>query len=86
MLKKLFPISFKYADSVSSLIIGIIIYIVAAVLGGLLIGLANVLFGWSPFVNTVIILISRVLGALIEVYVVAGIVVQVLAFLKIVKE
>lgn len=86
MLKKWFPLSFKHSNSVGSLIVGIIVYLVVGILAGLLIGLANILLGWIPLVGTVVALIARVIGALIDVYVVAGIVIQVLAFLKLVKD
>ena len=84
-LKKLFPLSFKYDDSVAHLIVGIIIYVLVGALAGLLIGLAHVLLGWIPLVGAIVALVARVLGALLEVYVVGGIVVQVLSFLKILK-
>ena len=84
-LKKLFPLSFKYDNSVGNLIVGIIIYLVVGLLAGLLIGLANILVGWIPVVGALVALIARVLGALVDIYVVGGIVVQVLSFLKILK-
>jgi uncharacterized oligopeptide transporter (OPT) family protein len=86
MLKKWFPLSFKYTDSVTSLVIGIIIYVVVGILAGLVIGLANILFGWIPLLGSVLALIFKVLGALIDVYVTAGIVIQVLVFCKVIKE
>ena len=36
LLKKLFPISWKYKSEVKDLVIGIIIYIIAGILGGVL--------------------------------------------------
>ena len=75
-LKKIFPFSFGIAD-VTKLIINIIIYIVAGAVGGLLIGLlAGIpIVGW----------LFATIGGLIDLYVVIGIVLAVLDYLKIIK-
>lgn len=86
MLKKWFPLSFKYDKSIGSLIVGIIVYLVIGLLAGLVIGLANLLLGWIPLIGAIVALLVRVLAALIDIYVVAGIVIQILSFLKIVKD
>ena len=86
MLKKWFPLSFKYSNSVGSLIVGIIVYLIVGILAGLVIGLANILLGWIPVIGAIVALVVRVLAALIDVYVVAGIVIQILAFLKVLKD
>lgn len=84
-LKKLFPISYKYTHSVGSLIVGILLYVVVAIVAGLLIGFAGVLTGWIPLVGAVIGWLLRIAGILVEIYVIAGIILQVLVYLKIVK-
>ena len=38
LLKKIFPLSFKYADTVANLIIGILIYVVAGAVVGVILG------------------------------------------------
>ena len=76
-LKKFFPISFKYSDTVSNLIIGILIYIVGDIIAGAVIGLlaAIPLIGW----------LFGLVGSLVGLYCLAGIVIQVLVFTKVLK-
>lgn len=77
LLRKIFPLSFKYAKDVTNLIVGIIIYLVTAAIGGFVIWLASLvpIIGW--FVGA--------LGGLLDLYVAVGVVLQILVFLKIVK-
>ena len=76
-LKKLFPLSFKRTDSVGNLIVGILIYLVVGIIGGVAIGiLAHI-----PVVNWVV----GIVGALLDLYCVVGIVLQILAFCKVLK-
>ena len=70
-LKKIFPLSFKYKKDVTDLIIGIIIYVVLAAIGGALIGLVPIV-GW-------------IIGGILDLYVAVGVVLLILAFLKIIK-
>jgi len=76
-LKKFFPLSFKYSDTVSNLIIGILIYIVGDIIAGAVIGLlaAIPLIGW----------LFGLAGSLVGLYCLAGIVIQVLVFTKVLK-
>lgn len=77
LLKKIFPLSFKYAKDVANLIVGIIVYLVVAVVGGIVIWLASLvpIIGW----------LIGALGGLLDLYVAVGVVLQVLVFLKVVK-
>ncbi len=84
-LKKLFPLSFKYTKDAANLVVGILIYIVVGILAGALIWLAGMVTGWIPVVGMLVGWILRVLGTLIDIYVVAGIVIQILAFAKVIK-
>ena len=77
-LKKYFPLSFKYVESVSNLVIGILIYLVAGILGGFIIGITAMI----PIVN----ILAGLLGALLDLYVIAGIVILVLVYCKVIKE
>ena len=77
LLKKIFPISFKYVKDVTSLIVGIILYLIVGAVGGLVIWLAS----FIPFVGWLV----GALGGILDLYVVIGIVVQVLVFLKVIK-
>ena len=85
-LKKFFPLSFKRTESVADLIIGILIYILTAVIAGAVIWLASLITGWIPLAGALIGWLLRVIGTLIEVYVTAGIVIQILVFCKVIKE
>lgn len=76
-LKKLFPLSFKYTDSVANLIIGILIYLIGDVIAGAVIGLLAKL----PLIGIVFGLI----GSLVGLYCLAGIVILVLVYLKVLK-
>ena len=83
ILKKIFPLSFNKADSTSNLVIGIIIYLVIGIVAGAVIGLAGLITGWIPLVGALVGWVLRIVGAIVELYVVGGIVVLVLAFLKV---
>lgn len=77
LLKKLFPISFKYADTVANLIIGILIYVVGGAVAGAIIG-------WLSLIPIVGLIFSLV-GSLLGIYCLAGIVIEVLLFAKVLK-
>ena len=85
LLKKIFPLSWKYKNSGKDLIIGIIIYVVAAILGGVLLAIAG-LFTGIPVLGAILGIVLRAIGALIDVYVLAGIVIEVLLFTNILKD
>lgn len=76
-MKNLFPLSFKWASSLVSMLIGVVIYIVVGAVAGLAIGF----IGAIPIIG----IIAWVLGLAVDVYVVVGIIVLVLAYLKVVK-
>lgn len=78
MLKKIFPLSFKYLKDVPNLIIGIVLYIVAGAVGGVLIGLLSKI--------KIIGIIFGIVGGLIDLYVVVGIVILLLAYFKVIKD
>ena len=77
MLKKLFPLSFKYVDSVSNLVIGILVYLIA----GFLIGALIRILAKIPVLG----LIFGIAGGLVDIYCLAGIVIQVLVYIKVLK-
>lgn len=77
ILRKLFPLSFKYSDSIGSLIVGILIYLVGAAVVGAVIGLLP----YIPVVGKLISLLSYLIG----LYSTVGIVVEILAFLGVLK-
>ena len=85
-LKKLFPLSWKYTKDVPNLIKGILIYIVIGLLAGAIIALSSLITGWIPVVGALVGIILKLIGALVDVYVLAGIVIQVLVYTKVIKD
>lgn len=76
-MKQYFPLSFKFSNSVLNLIIGIVIYIVVGAIGGVAIAIV----GAMPIIG----IIAWVLGLALDIYVVVGIVLLLLAFFGVVK-
>lgn len=85
-LKKFFPLSFKRTDSVGNLIVGILLYLLVGIVAGALIWLATLITGWLPVVGALIGWALGVVGGLIELYILAGIIIQILVFAKVIKE
>ena len=77
MLKKFFPFSFKEKKDVAALVINVLIYLVVGLIAGFAIGLLAII----PIVN----LIVGLLGGLIDLYVLVGIVLSILDYLKVLK-
>ncbi|MBE6532091.1 MAG: hypothetical protein E7676_01110 [Ruminococcaceae bacterium] len=77
-LKKIFPYSFKAKNSIGALIVNILIQFLICAVVGVLIGIcAKILpiIGW----------IIGIAGGLVDVYLVVGIVLSVLDYLKVLK-
>ena len=85
-LKQIFPLSFKRTDTVANLIIGILIYLVIGALAGALIALSTLLTGWIPVVGGIIGWALGIVSSLIGLYVLAGIIIQILVFCKVIKD
>lgn len=85
ILKKFFPLSFKRTDTIGNLIVGILLYIVVGFIAGVLIGLSALITGWIPVVGAIIGWILGIASSLIEIYVLAGIIIQILVFAKVLK-
>ena len=77
LLQKIFPLSFKKMNTVADLVIGILIYLVAGILAGVVIGLLVKI----PVGGIVVGLV----GGLIDLYCLAGIVIQILWYCKLLK-
>lgn len=75
-LKKLFPFSFGVED-IASLIIKIIIYLVA----GAVVGFVLSILIFIPIIN----LLVGLVGTIAEIYILAGIVIAILDFCKVLK-
>lgn len=78
MLKKIFPISFSFADTLVNLVVGILIYVVGAAVASVVLGL----LARIPLIGLVFGLVNWVIG----VYAFVGLVLLVLVYLKLVKE
>ena len=86
-LKKLFPYSFGTKE-VSDLVIRTIIYVVALIIGGVLLGIIGVITGLVqiPVVTDLIGILLGLIGGLVELYCTAGVVVMFLAHFKVIKD
>lgn len=84
-LKKIFPLSFKFSVDVANLIVGIFIYIIIGIVAGALIGLATLCVAWIPLIGLFVGWALGILGSIVELYVLCGILIQVLVFTKIIK-
>ena len=78
IFKKFFPLSFKRTDTIGNLI-------VVGFIAGVLIGLSALITGWIPVVGAIIGWILGIASSLIEIYVLAGIIIQILVFAKVLK-
>ena len=76
ILKKYFPFAFKSTDK-EPFIISLLIHIVGAIVGGFIIGLLVKI--------PVIGIIFTLIGSLISLYALAGIVLSILVFLKVLE-
>ena len=85
-LKKYFPMSWKYTKDIPELIKGIIIYLVAGLIAGAVLAISGLITGWIPLLGGIIGIVLGLIGGLVEIYVVAGIVIQVLVFTKVIKD
>lgn len=78
ILKKIFPLSWAFTKDVANFIIGILIYVVGGAIAGAIIGLLAAI--------PVIGIIFGLVGSLIGIYSLAGIVIQILVFTKVLKD
>ena len=76
-LKKYFPYSFKGTDTVSGLVIRIIIFLVADIICGAVIGI----LGKIPVIN----IVTGLLGGLVSLYFFVSIILAILNFFKVLK-
>ena len=86
MLKKFFPFAFavKEKDS-SSLIKSLVIHIIAFVVASVLMWVVGLITGWIPVVGTLVGIVWRLLGAIVDIYALAGIVLSVLNYCGMLK-
>ena len=79
-LKKLFPVSYK-----KSILVGVLTYLVVAIVASALIWFAGLVAGWIPVVGAIVGWVLRIVGILVDIYVVVGIVLNILVGLNIIK-
>ncbi len=84
MLKKYFPYSFGTADT-NGLVTKIIVYIIVALVAGIVLFLAGAITGWIPLLGAIIGVVLSIVGWVIEAYILVGIVLLVLDYLKVLK-
>ena len=77
ILKTIFPFSFTKKDDLAALIINILIHLVVGAVAGFLIGI----LAGIPIVGIIVGLV----GGLVDLYVLAGVVISVLDYCKVLK-
>lgn len=77
MLKKFFPYSFQAKKDIAALVINIIVYVVVGAVAGFVIGILDGI--------PVLGIIFGLIGSLVGLYTLAGIVLSVLDYLKVLK-
>ncbi len=83
-LKKFFPYSFGIKDT-SNFVVKIIVYAVASIILGAIVGVLAWLVGLTPAVGGILSWVVGTLGSLVSLYCFAGIVILVLVFTKVLK-
>ena len=83
LLKKLFPFSFGTKE-VNHLVVRTIIYILAAVVGGVLLAIIGILTG-IPVVGPILGTVLGIVGGLVGLYCLIGIILLFLAHFDIIK-
>ena len=79
-LKSLFPVSYK-----KSMLVALITYICIAVVAGVMIWFAGMLGGWIPVIGGILNWVLKIVSAIVEVYVVVGIVLKILVAINVIK-
>lgn len=89
-LKKFFPISFKYRNSGNELAKGIIIQAVASlvisIVLGIVIGVTAAIPAVPELVKSLTSLLLGAITSIVGIYATAGIVIEILVFLKVIKD
>ena len=86
ILKKIFPLSWKFTKDVANFIIGIVLHLLLSVIFGLVAGLATLIVGWIPVVGAVLIWALSVIGSVIGIYALVGLVILILVYCKVIKD
>ncbi len=84
IVKKIFPLSFSIKDT-GNFVVKLLVYLLGGVIFGVLAGLAGLLFGWIPLVGPILMWAISVIGSIIGVYCLAGLIILILVFCKVIK-
>ena len=82
LLKKIFPLSWKYAEDQNSFIVGIIAHLIAGIVFGLIAGLAKTILGWIPLLGKLLATIIGLVGGVVGAYALVGLVLLILVYFK----
>lgn len=87
ILKRIWFYSFKVErKNVSSLVVNLIVWVVAAFVAGIVLWLATALTGWIPVIGWLIGVLVGIVGGAVELYSLIGIVLSILVFLDVLKD
>lgn len=87
ILKNVWFFSFKVdKNNVSTFVVNIIAYVVAACLAGIILWLASMLTGWIVIIGPLFGFLLGLIGGAIELYCLIGIVLSVLVFIDVLKD
>lgn len=87
LVKKIWFYSFKVEKkNVSSLVVNLIVWIIAAFLAGIVLWLATAITAWIPVVGALVGTILGIVGGVIELYSLIGIVLSILVFADVLKD
>ena len=87
LLKKIWAFYFTVKKKdVTSLVVNLIIWIIAAAIAGLVLWLATAITGWIPVVGWLVGILVGIIGTVVEIYSLVGIVLSILNFCDVLKD
>ena len=85
-LKKIFPLSFKKMNGAGDLVLGILVYIVVAIVATVALVIATKIARWIPAIGDFLAWLLGIVGGLVDLYAFVGIVLQILVFANVLKD
>lgn len=85
-IKKIFPLSFTLAKDITNFVIGIVGYLLAGIIFGFVTGIATKIVGWIPVIGAIIGWALGIVGTLVTVYSIAGLILLILVYCKVIKD
>lgn len=87
LLKVIFPMwKLRSRNDIKDLIINIVIYLIGGIIGGVVLALAGLITGWIPALGAILSILFGAIGGIIELYILVGIVIEILLFAKVIKD